>query len=80
MFVEVVDVLSVPTIINTDAIANIRVSMKESQKDPTRLEFGRAIVSFNRSLQNIFLDKANYDILRQALFPTRISHIPAAYE
>ena len=81
MFVQLVDVSSVPTILNTDAIAHVQVSMKESQEDPTQSEFRRAIVTFNNSsLQPMFLDEANYDILRQALFPTRISHTPAAYE
>lgn len=69
MFVQLVDVSSVPTIINTDAIAHVQVSMKESQEDPTQYEFRRAVVYFNSSLQPIFLDEANYNVLQQALIP-----------
>ena len=68
MFVQLVDASSVPTIINTDAIAHVQVSMKETQEDPTQYEFRRAIVTFNNSsLQPILLDEANYDILRNAI-------------
>ena len=62
MFVKLVDVSSVPTIINTDAITHVQVSMKES-------EFRSAVVYFNNSLQPIFLDEANYNILKQSLIP-----------
>jgi hypothetical protein len=69
MFVQLVDASSVPTIINTDAIAHIQVSMKESQEDPTQYEFRRAVVTFNNPSQPMFLDEANYDILRNAIIP-----------
>lgn len=69
MFIELVDVSSVPVIINTDAITNIQVSIKESEEDPTQLEFRRAVVYFNNSLKPILLDEANYNLLKQALIP-----------
>lgn len=67
MFVEVVDVSGVTTTINTNAISHVQVSTKESQEDPTQLEFRRAIVTFSDPSQRIFLDEANYNILKNAM-------------
>ena len=67
MFVEVVDVSGVTTTINTNAIAHVQASIKESQEDPTQLEFRRAIVTFSDSSQRIFLDEVNYNILKNAM-------------
>ena len=70
MFVQLVDASSVPTIINTDAISYIQVSMKETQEDPTQLEFRRALVIFNDpSRPPMLLDEANYNILKSAIIP-----------
>ena len=67
MFVQLVDASSVPTIINTDAISYIQVSMKETQEDPTQLEFKRAIVIFGDPSRPILLDETNYNILKNAM-------------
>ena len=81
MFVQLVNIVNVPTIINTDAIAHVQVFTKESKKTPTQSEFKNAVVTFNNaSLPFMLLDEANYNILKQVLFPTRISHFPETNE
>ena len=67
MFVEVVDVSGVTTTINTNAISHIQVSTRESQEDPTQLEFKRAIVIFGDPSRPILLDETNYNILKNAM-------------
>lgn len=69
MFIQLFDDLSrTPVIINTDAIVCIKVRTKKSQEDPTRLEFKRAVVTFNNSsVEDLWLDEADYNILKNAI-------------
>ena len=69
MFIQLFDDFTRESvIINTDAIIHITVKTRKSQEDPTRSEFKRAVVTFNNSsLGNLWLDEADYNILKNAI-------------
>lgn len=67
MFVEVIDVSSVTTVVNTDAIALVQLSYSYDAESQESV-FDKAIITMKNSLV-IYLDETNWGILRNNIIP-----------